>query len=209
MVLGIPSRRFKLFNRSLNEEPAYGHRVLFIRRGLPDTNLLPLNEAQLHFFLQRLPNLHSFSSESMCDVPSSVPSLLSGSLPLRCTLQVLSLHESLPTAINLFELLSFPTLRRLRVENIEKFEIPKGILSPLECSDTNSQLRVLELGSYIGPSAWKQFSFRFRALSKSLLQRFSKKRVDRLYAFVKTFHATDIFTRTDLASSCPISKHFD
>ncbi len=27
--------------------------------------------------------------------------------------------------------------------------------------------------------------------------------MDRLYAFVKTFHAADIFTRTDFANSCP------
>ncbi|PMD21407.1 hypothetical protein NA56DRAFT_126216 [Hyaloscypha hepaticicola] len=62
VVLGIPSRRFELFNRSLEEEPAYGHRVVFLRRGLTDINRLPLNEAQLHVFLQRLPNLQSFSS---------------------------------------------------------------------------------------------------------------------------------------------------
>lgn len=108
----------------------------------------------------------------MCDVPSSVPSLLSGWLPLRCTLQVLSLRETLPAATNLLELLSFPTLPRLKVEHIEKFEIPKGILSPLDCSDINSQLQVLELGRYIGPSALKAILLRFRALSKSLYATF-------------------------------------
>ncbi len=86
----------------------------------------PKRSSTPFLFLQRLPNLQSLSSESMCDVPSSVPSLLSGVLPLRCSLQVLSLHESLPTAINLFELLLFPTLRRLKIEHIEEFEIPKS-----------------------------------------------------------------------------------
>jgi hypothetical protein len=105
----------------------------------------------------------------MCDVPSSVPSLLSGSLPLRCTLQVLSLHETLPTATNLLEPLSFTTLRRLKVKHIEKFEIPKGILSALDCSDTNSQLLVLELGCYIRPSALKAILCRFSDSLKELI----------------------------------------
>jgi hypothetical protein len=81
--------------------------------------------------------------------------------PLRCSLQVLSLHESLPTAINLFEILLFPSLRRLKIEHIEQFEIPKSILFPLDCFDTNNQLQVLELGWYIGPSALKAILLRF------------------------------------------------
>jgi hypothetical protein len=105
----------------------------------------------------------------MCDVPSSVPSLLSGVLPLRCSLQVLSLHESLPTAINLFELLQFPALRRLKVERIDEFEIPKGILSSLDCSDTDNQLQVLELGSCIEPSALKAIHFSFSGSLKELI----------------------------------------
>ncbi len=100
---------------------------------------------KIQTFLLEFPNLHTFSSESSLRYTLLVPSLLSSELALKNTLQDLSLHESLPTAMNIFDIMSFPSLYRLKVEHIQVFEIPNGML-PLNRSNTTREHQHLELG---------------------------------------------------------------
>jgi hypothetical protein len=153
---GIPSRKLKLFKRTLKEDPTYGHKVLSLLRDYPDKSLPALNETQLNSFLRKLPSLRTLGvfQQSRWDGPSSVPSLLSGHQPLKWTLEDLTLRETLVTVVDLLRLVLFPHLRCLKVEFVQRCEIA-NVVSPLSRSGTKSELEVLELGWYIGPCALK------------------------------------------------------
>ncbi|KAE9363995.1 hypothetical protein N431DRAFT_390221, partial [Stipitochalara longipes BDJ] len=155
IFFGIPSQKFKLFKRTLKGDPTYGHQVVSFWRDVPDRNLPALSSAQLNSFLRKLPNLRTLRSlQSESDGPSAVPSLLSQHQPLKQTLQDISLHETLVNVIDLFKLVLFPHLRRLKVEVVQRCEIAEAF-SPLSRHGTKSELQVLELGWYIGPHAMK------------------------------------------------------
>jgi len=154
--LRVASRRFKLFKRTLSENPTYGHRVLSFERSVSEPGYPTLNEAQLKSFLRKLPNLRTLHSLSATHSgPSVVPILLSRKQPLKHTLEDIILHDVIVNIVEVFKLVLFPHLRRLRVETVQRREIGGQAFSPLSRSGAKSELEVLELGEYIGPRATK------------------------------------------------------
>lgn len=98
-----------------------------------------------------------------------VPILLSADLPWRNKLQDLTLHENIPSVLNLLDLISLPRLRSLNISNIENFEISNSVL-PCTYSGKRSELQRLDFGgSQIGPAALKEILLRCQASLKELI----------------------------------------
>jgi hypothetical protein len=106
--LAIPSRKFGLFNRTLDENPTYGHGVTWFWKSTPSdhkTPPLPLADRAVHSFLSKLPNIRAFG---VTYDQSTKQTLVSGNLPFRNTLQPLTLQQTLNSAYELIDFLLLP-----------------------------------------------------------------------------------------------------
>jgi hypothetical protein len=208
---GIPSHKFKLFKRTLKENPTYGHKVLSLWRDYPDKSLSALNEAQLDSFLRKLPNLCTLGifQQSRWNGPSSVLGLLSGHQPLQRTLEDLTLRETLATVVDLLRLVLFPHLRRLKVEFVQKMGDCKRCL-PAQSLGLEKRTR----GPWVG---LVHRTLRFENNSPSLCQLFeraelscaSKVSLGRRLASDARYHVTPLLTKANFADSVSYCSNLD
>ncbi|CAG8977927.1 hypothetical protein HYALB_00001807 [Hymenoscyphus albidus] len=137
----VPSTRYELLRRTLNENAEYGKNVKTFSFTVQD----PSREHEISDFVQHFPNLRELKCESALKSLRLAATILSPNLPFRSGLQRLTLYESRISTKQLFELAALPKLKSLDIED----DGPKtSIFEPEDVTLVgNSVLQSLLIGS--------------------------------------------------------------
>ena len=127
----IPSLKFSLLRRCMNEDLAYGQKILEL--GIQKYHSSAITQSEFHSFLQNTPNLRHLDVANFFDLPVA-PILLYGELSLRNTLMDLSLAYT--TAQELLQLATFPKLHHI------SSSISSRDLSSMEISSMESTTHI-------------------------------------------------------------------